>query len=143
MFAHTQGQMKERVFGHEKHQKLPFCGLRKSSIRLNENKGTDGIFSAFLPSFISLTGINICQRRRNPGVYLLQSTAHIVFPSPALSWKEPWTRGSAHLGGEAVHFWARDLPSLDLRFHIFQIRDPVFPISLPQLGDHGRQWVGK
>lgn len=57
--------------------------------------------------------------------------------------EKPWIGGSAHLSREAVQLWARQLPSLGLHFHIFQIRDLIFHVSLPPFwGDHRRQWVG-
>lgn len=91
---HTQGQVKEKVFGHEKFEKLYIlCSHTKSDIRLNENQATDGIFSAFLLSGMSLTDKDICQGRRNPWGYLLQLASHIVSPSPTLWGKEPCPRG--------------------------------------------------
>lgn len=138
---HTQGQVKEKVFGHEKFEKLYIlCSHTKSDIRLNENQATDGIFSAFLLSGMSLTDKDICQGRKNPWGYLLQLASHIVSPSPTLWGKEPCPRGSAYLIREAMQLGERQLSSLGLHFHIFQAREPIFLVFLPPFW--GRLWKG-
>lgn len=86
--------------------------------------------------------MDICPRRRHPSMYLFQSTALVVFPSPTLTAMDlgvspPWQRSSATLGKTVT---LSGLPFSHLsnkKSHFFLSPSHHFG------GDHGRQWVGK